>query len=63
MILKSIDGFGQDLVKNITVERDGKMISMSIDDVLPSKLLWKVSILAYGCESDNVVRDGTVISE
>jgi hypothetical protein len=63
MILTSIDGFGQDLVKNITVERDGGMISMSIDDVLPSKLLWKVSVLAYGCESDNVVRDGTVISE
>ena len=63
MILESTDGFGQDLVINITVERNGEMLDMSIGQILPSKSLWRVSVLAYGCESNNVVRDDTELSE
>ena len=62
MILESIDGFGQNSVINITVERDDEMIKMSIDERFPSKLLWRISVLAYGCEADTVV-NGTVLSK
>ena len=62
MILESLDGLGQNLIINITVQRSGEMIDMSIEEPLPSKSLWKVSILAYGCVSDTVV-DDTELSE
>ena len=50
MILESIDEIEGDSTMTITVKRDGEMITMSIDKILPSKLLWRVSILPYGCE-------------
>ena len=62
MILESLDGLGQNWGINITVGRNGEKIDMSIEEVLPSKSLWKASILAYGCESDTVV-DDTELSE
>ena len=45
MILVSINGLGYNLVINITVERTGEMIDMHMDEVLPSKSLWKASTL------------------
>ena len=57
MILESIDGLGYSLVANVTVERTGEMIDMHMDEVLPSKSLWKASTLPYGCESDAVVTE------
>ena len=62
MILESLDGLGQNLEVNIAVERNVEMINMHIEEVPPSKSLWKASILAYGCESDTVV-DDTELSE
>ena len=52
MNLESLDGHGSDLVVNITVHRSNEMISIVMEDVLPSKFLWNASILAYGCEGD-----------
>ena len=57
MILESLDGLQQNLEINVTLERNGEMVDMSIDEPLPSKSLWKASVLAYGCESDTVVDD------
>ena len=57
MILESLDGLQQNLEINVTVERNGEMVDMSIDEPLSSKSLWKASVLAYGCESDTVVDD------
>ncbi len=54
MILESLDG-REDLVTNITVERNGEMIDMSVEEIVPPNSLWRASILAYGCESDSIV--------
>ena len=56
MILESLDD-GQNLEINITVDRNGEMINMNIEEPLQSKSLWKASISAYGCETDTVVDD------
>ena len=55
MILQSLDGH-EDLVTNITVERNGEVIDMYVQETIPPNSLWRASILAYGCESD---RTGT----
>ena len=47
---------------SVTVKRNGEMIEMCMEEPLPSKSLWKTSILAYGCETDTVV-DDTELSE
>lgn len=52
MTLESIDGTELDLMRTITVERNGDVITMSIDEILPSKFLWRVFILPYGCEAN-----------
>ena len=54
MILDSLDG-REDLVTNITVERNGEMIAMHVEESVPPNSLWRASILAYGCESDRIV--------
>ena len=51
MILKSLDGRKDNLVINITVERDEESIEMWTEE----SVLWKTSILAYGCESDRIL--------
>ena len=54
MTLASLDG-REDLVTNITVERNGKVIVMHVEESVPPNTLWRASILAYGCESDRIV--------
>ena len=56
MILESVDGLGLSLMINITVQRNREVISISIEEPLPPKTLWNVSVLAYGCEADTVVK-------
>ena len=55
MILESLDGFNDNLVINITVERNGEIVDMRTEETVRPNLLWRASILAYGCESDMVV--------
>ena len=64
MILESLDGLGQNLIINITVQRSGEseMINMTIEEVLPSKSLWNATLLPYGCEAD-IVADGIELSK
>ena len=57
MSLESLDGCKDNLVINITVERNGEMIHMRTEETVPPNSLWRASILAYGCESDGVVTD------
>ena len=59
MILESLESLKDDLVINITVERNGEMINMSLsaEERVPPKSLWKASILAYGCVNNSVVTD------
>ena len=57
MILKSLDGLGHSNTINITVERIGETITMSIKEELPSKSLWEALILPYGCEADIMVTE------
>ena len=54
MTLESLDGH-EDLVTNITVERNREMIDMHVEERVPPNSLWRASILAYGCESDRIV--------
>ena len=57
MILESLDGLNDNLVINITVERNGEIVDMRTEETVRPNLLWRASILAYGCESDMVVID------
>ena len=54
MILESLDG-RDDFITNITVERNGEMIDMHVEESVPPNSLWRASVLAYGCESDTIV--------
>ena len=54
MTLESLDG-REELVINITVERNGEMIDMHVEESVPPNSLWRAAILAYGCESDRTV--------
>ena len=63
MILEPLDGHQeQNLMINISVERSGEMVNMSVDGKIPTKTLWNASLLAYGCQSDTVVK-GVELSE
>ena len=63
MVLEPLDGHQeQNLMINISVERSGEMVNMSVDGEIPTKTLWNVSLLAYGCQSDTVVK-GVELSE
>ena len=55
MTLESLDGRKDNLVTNITVERNGEMIDMHTEEVVAPNSLWRASLLAYGCESDTIV--------
>ena len=57
MILESLDGHNDDLIINITVERNGEVIDMCTEEAVSPNSLWRASIQAYGCESDMVVTD------
>ena len=52
MILESLDGIGDNRSINISVQRDGEMITMQIGEPLPPKHLWNALILPYDCEAD-----------
>ena len=54
MILESLDGHEENNI-NITVERNGEIIEMHVEESVPPNSLWRASILAYGCESDRIV--------
>ena len=57
MILEPLDGHQeQNLMINISVQRSGEMVNMSVDGEIPTKTLWNASLLAYGCQSDTVVK-------
>ena len=56
MTLESLDG-REDLVTNITVERNGEMIDIFVEENVPPNSRWRASILAYGCESHRIVTD------
>ena len=63
MILEPLDGHQeQNLMINISVQRSGGMVNMSVDGEIPTKTLWNASLLAYGCQSDTVVK-GVELSE
>ena len=63
MILEPLDGHQeQNLMINISVERSGEMVNMSVDGEIPTKTLWNASLLAYGCQLDTVLK-GVELSE
>ena len=59
MIPESLDYLNANLITNITVKRNGKVITMTLntDESVPSNSLCRASILACGCKSDTVVSD------
>ena len=58
LILEPLDGhIDHNLMINISVQRSGELVNMSVDGEIPSKTLWNASLLAYGCESDTVMKD------
>ena len=58
LILKPLDGhIDNNLMINISVQRNGELVNMSLDGEIPSKTLWNASLLAYGCESDTVTEE------
>ena len=54
LTLESLDG-REDLVTNITVERNGEMVAMHVEESVPPNSLWRASILTYGWESHRIV--------
>ena len=56
LILEPLDGhIDYNLMINISVQRSGELVNMSVDGEIPSETLWNASLLAYGCESDTVM--------
>ena len=37
---------------NVSVQRDGEVVTMKSEKILPPKRLWNALILPYGCEAD-----------
>ena len=57
LILEPLDGhIDHNLMINISVQRSGELVSMSVDGEIPPKTLWNTSLLAYGCEADTVTK-------
>lgn len=57
MMLEPLDGIGDNQNINISVQRDGEIISMHFGEALPPKRLWNVSIFPYDCEEDMQVTE------
>ena len=55
MVLKSLDGTQSDSTVNINVQREGESVELHLEELLPSKTLWNVSVLAHNCEADTVL--------
>ena len=51
-MLESLDGIGSNLQVNISVQRNGEMVTMQIEEPLPPRRLWTASVLPYNCEAD-----------
>ena len=57
LILEPLDGqIDHNLMINISVQRSGVLVNMSVDGEIPPKTLWNASLLAYGCETDTVMK-------
>ena len=55
LILEPLDGhIDHNSMINISVQRSGELVNMSVDGEIPPKTLWNASLLAYGCKSDTV---------
>ena len=52
MVLESLDGIESNLRVNISVQRDGEMVTMQTGEPLPPRRLWTALILPYDCEED-----------
>ena len=57
MMLESLDGIGSNLPVNISVQRDGEMVTMKIGETLPPRRLWTALILPYDCVIDMQVTE------
>ena len=57
MILESLDGIGSNLRVNISVQRDGEMVTMQTGEPLPPRCLWTALILPYDCVVDMQVTE------
>ena len=62
MVLKSLDGTQSDSTVNINVQREGESVELLLEEQLPSKTLWNVSVLAHNCEVDTVL-EGVELSK
>ena len=57
MMLESLDGIGSNMHVNISVQRDGEMVTMQTEEPLPPRRLWTALILPYGCVVDMQVTE------
>ena len=57
MILESLDGIGSNLRVDISVQRDGEMVTMQTGEPLPPRRLWTALILPYDCVIDMQVTE------
>jgi hypothetical protein len=57
MMLESLDGIGSNMLVNISVQRDGEIVTMQIGERLPPRRLWSTLILPYNCEADMQVAE------
>ena len=57
MTLEPLDGIGSNLRVNISVQRDGEMVTMKIGETLPPRRLWTALILPYDCVIDMQVTE------
>ena len=57
MEFKSLDGLQSESTIMINTSREREMVKLHLERQLPSKRLWRVSVLAHGCEVNTVVED------
>ena len=57
VILESLDGLEDVVLKTTSVTTEGDVIVVDVDHRLPLNRLWNGALLAYGCRQNTILSD------
>ena len=57
MLLESLDGFEDAVLKTTNITTEGDIIVVDVDHRLPLNRVWNCTLLAYGCRQNTILRD------
>ena len=57
VILESLDGLEDVVLKTTNIATDGDVVVVDVDRRLPLSRVWNCMILAYGCQQNAILRD------